>query len=290
MIVRQQTDRRLGLGLGAVWVASVLTVLVAYPAGAPVSSDPGAPAIPVWVTVLPALVGIGLALLLPPRGETLAATVVRTDRLRVTTGILVACAVALPVAAALVPLEGEDYIVGKAVLLMAIPAFAVPGLRRAVRFSAPQAAWRWWAPALCVAAWTLLSQVAPWVPEHDLGDYSTEMLVVGGIATAITAGLGEELFYRRWLQTRLEALVGPWTGLGFATLAFALMHLGSHGTGAPWLDVARVIALQGSFGLLMGLLWWSYRNLALIVVAHLIANGWGLLGELIGRATGPTMG
>lgn len=288
--MRQQTDRRIGLGLGVVWAVSVLTVLVAYPAGTSVSSDPGAPAIPVWVTVLPALVGIGLALLLPRRGETLSATVVRTDRLRVTTGILVACAVAFPLAAALVPLEGEDYIVGKAVLLMAIPALTVLWLRRAVRFSGQQAAWRWWAPALCVAVWTLLSQVAPWVPEHNLGGYSTEMLMVGGIATAITAGLGEELFYRRWLQTRLEAWLGPWSGLGFATLAFALMHLGSHGTGAPLLDVARVIALQGSFGLFMGVLWWRYRNLTLIVVAHLIANGWGLLGELICRATGPAAG
>lgn len=65
---------------------------------------------------------------------------------------------------------------------------------------------------------------------------------------------------------------GP-AGIVLATLAFALMHLGSHGTGVLVADVARVIVAQGSFGLFVGVLWWRFRNLTMIVAAHILANG-----------------
>lgn len=40
-----------------------------------------------------------------------------------------------------------------------------------------------------------------------------------------------------------------------------------------------------SFGLFLGVLWWRYRNLALIILTHLIVNGWGVALELISRVT-----
>jgi membrane protease YdiL (CAAX protease family) len=59
------------------------------------------------------------------------------------------------------------------------------------------------------------------------------------------------------------------------------MHLGSHGSGAPRLDVARVIVIQGSFGMFVGVMWWRYRNLAAVILIHIISNGWAVAVALL---------
>lgn len=107
-------------------------------------------------------------------------------------------------------------------------------------------------------------------------------MLVAAVATAFTAGVGEEPFYRRWLPSRLEAGLGAWTGIIVTVLAFALMHLGSHDTSDLPIDIARVIVVQGSFGLFLGIMWWRYRNLAAIIGVHIIANGWAVAAALIG--------
>lgn len=256
--------------------ASLVTVLIALPGGSPVSSDPGAPAIAWWVTLLPAVVGIGLTLALPRPRTPLPARVADRRRLRGSTATLITAALTFPVLIRIFGWAGSEwYVLAKLVLLILIPGIVV-AILRGVRLDREPAAWRWWAPAIVLVVWVLLSQVAPWNPRHDFAGVDPAALLVGALATAITASLGEELFYRRWLQTRLEAGLGTASGIALTALLFALMHLGSHGTGEPLLDVARVIVAQGSFGLFAGVLWWRYRNLAAIVAAHLISNGWAV--------------
>lgn len=247
-----------------------------------VSSDDGAPALALWAVVLPQTVGIVLALLLPRRAEPMPAVPVRRGRLALTTIALVALAIAFPVAVQWWGLDDEYYVLLKFVMFMVLPALVVLIMRKAVRIEWRSGAWRWWGPIIAVGAWTLLSQAAPWRPRADFSPYDLEFLIVAAIATAITAGIGEELFYRRWLQTRFEAALGPWPGIALASLLFALMHLGSHGSGDLVHDVALVIVAQGTFGLFMGVLWWRYRNLTMIVVAHVITNGWAVAAYLIG--------
>ena len=261
--------------------ASLAIVVVALPQGAPTSRDPGAPVVPWWVVLLPAVVGIALAAVLPPRAPVQPAVVENRSRHAAATWSLLALAVAFPLVSGVFGLGGnEGYVIAKLLLLIAIPAVIV-GVLRGVRLERVRGAWRWWAAAVVVVIWTVLSQVAPWNPASDLSGFDPTALIVSATATAITAGLGEELFYRRWLQTRLEASLGVWAGIALASLMFALMHLGSHSTGEPVLDVARVVVAQGSFGLFMGVLWWKYRNLTAIVVAHVIANGWPVGVELL---------
>jgi hypothetical protein len=48
-----------------------------------------------------------------------------------------------------------------------------------------------------------------------------------------------------------------------------------------WWAPAVVIVVQGSFGLFVGVLWWRYRNLAAIIVVHLISNGWAVAKALL---------
>lgn len=168
--------------------------------------------------------------------------------------------------------SGEDYILAKAALLIVVPLIAVFLVRGSVAVSAERAAWRWWAPAIAIAVWAILRSMVDSSPDYSGVDATT--LLIAATATAVTAGFGEELFYRRLLQTRLEALLSPWAGTTIATAAFALMHLGSHATGDLLFDTASVIVVQGSFGLLMGVIWMRFRNFTAIVTAHVLANGW----------------
>ncbi|KZC94179.1 abortive infection protein [Clavibacter tessellarius] len=265
----------------ALGVLALGIVLVAVPDGAPTSSDAGAPSVPWWAVLLPAAVGIALTLTLPRRVLEQPAIVSEPARHRAATWILLALAAAFPLAVGALGLaRSEGYVLLKALLLIALPA-AVVGVLRGVRIDRVRDAQRWWAPIVVVVVWALLAQVAPWNPRPDLDGVDPATLLVTAVATALTAGIGEELFYRRWLQTRLEASLGPAPGIALASLVFALMHLASHGTGAPVLDVARVVVAQGSFGLLLGILWWRHRNLPAIIAAHVVMNGWPIAEHLV---------
>lgn len=104
------------------------------------------------------------------------------------------------------PAGTELYILAKLVLIIAIPSVAVGLLRPAVTFDRPRVASRVSVPLAMIVVWALLAKVAPWTPTHDYSGVDPMLLPTAGLATAVTAGVGEELFYRRWLQPRLEAL------------------------------------------------------------------------------------
>lgn len=277
--------RRLGrallVGSVVLSVGSIAIVMLLLPGGTPMSSDPGAPSLPNWVIILPSAVGILLTLVLPWRAAPMPVVPVRWSRLLLTTTGMLVLLAAFSLAVGLVPLRGEDYILGKFVLLMLIPGLLLLFVRHAVKIRTCTGLWRWWAPLLVIAVWFSLSQSAPWNPRYDPGDVDPALIIIAAVATAITAGVGEELFFRRWLQTHLEAALGAWAGIGVTSILFGLMHLGSHGTGEVLVDIARVIAIQGSFGWFLGVLWWRYRNLTLIIAVHLISNGWGVITHFI---------
>lgn len=262
-------------------VASIVVLLVAMPEGSTVSSDPVAPTLSYAAIIGPSLVGIAVTLALPWRAVPMPVVPVKRRRLVVTTAGLIVLLAVFVLATVVVPLQGEDYVLGKFVLLILVPAMLLLVVRRSVKINVRRGAWRWWAPLVVLAIWFYLSQLAPWNPPYDPGDIDISVLIVAAVATAITASVGEELFFRRWLQTRVEAMVGAGAGIGITSVLFGLMHLGSHGTGELWLDVARVIAIQGTFGWFMGVLWWRYRNLAAVILAHLISNGWGVVVYLV---------
>lgn len=279
-LIRPQWGRALFLGALGLTVASIITMLVAAPDGVIASSDSTAATPALWTLLLPSAAGIVLTLLLPRHPEPLPAQAVDRGRLIVSTLGLLGLLLVFTVGTGLVPWRNEDYILAKAVLLMALPGLLVLTVRRAVRIHRGSGAWRWWAPAVVVVVWFLLAELAPWNPIYDPGDVDPTFLIIAATATALTASVGEELFFRRWLQTRLEAGLGVWAGIGVTSVLFGLMHLGSHGTGQIWLDVAQVIAVQGTFGWFVGVLWWRYRNLTMVILVHLLNNGWGVLVHL----------
>lgn len=261
-------------------------VLVLAPDGLRTSADESAERMPVWAALLPSLAGIALTLALPRRLAAMPAAVADPRRHRASTWSLLGLAVLFPLSCVVLALGPEDVILAKGVLLMLVAGVLVAVLRPAVTIARRPDAARWWAPAVVIVVWVLLAQVAPWNPSFRIDGYDLGYVIAGAVATAVTAGIGEELFYRRWLQTRLEARLGAWGGIGVASLAFALMHLASHRSGDLLLDVATVIAFQGSFGVFVGVMWMRYRTLWAIILVHLLMNGWSVAAALLAARAG----
>lgn len=274
---RNKNTERVIVAIGiALAIASLVIVAVALPEGAATSSDPGAAIMPWWAVLLPPLAGIALCLVMPWAPPSQPALVSDRKRLRASTIILLAIAVVFPVIVGIPGVaSGGWYLIAK-VSLLTVTAGIVVAILRGIEIERATGSWRWWAPVVVVAVWTALGPAAPWAGPHDFSSMDPIDLLIVSVLTALTAGVGEELFYRRWLQTRLEAWLGPWPGIIITSCAFALMHLGSHGTGEPLIDIPRLLVTHGSFGLFMGVLWWRYRNLALIILAHVIYNGWAV--------------
>lgn len=257
---------------GFVAIASLVVLVVMSPDGVTPSRDDGAPTIPLATVLAPTLIGIALALVLSRRRPRPHVQVDRRERLLATTICLVILAATFPLVIGLGSVNGEDYVLLKALLLIAMPAILVAVVRGSIFVPRPRTAWQWWAPLTVVLVWALGRALTSSNPDYSGIDTAT--LLVSATATAITAGFGEEFFYRRLLQSRLEALIGPWAGTILASVAFAAMHLGSHSTGEPLTDIASALVVQGGFGFFMGILWMRYRNFTAIVIAHVLANGW----------------
>ncbi|WP_170837339.1 CPBP family intramembrane glutamic endopeptidase [Actinopolyspora xinjiangensis] len=267
----------------ALLIASPVWLLLTGHTSFRVSADTGRPPVSLWSAMLPALVGLVLTRLVPPRMaviEPLAGA--RRARVRGEMWVLVAMAVAFPVLLALLPPEvsrGAGYAVLKVVLFLVVPLAAFRSLRgtgprpRAVSARVPRA--RWWFPLPAVVAWFYLSQVSvlapPPVAAESLPDPVT--LAVVSVVTLLTAGVLEEFFYRGFLQTRLERLVGRWPAILVASLLFAAMHLPTHlGSTAVITELATVLVFQGLFGVFCGYLWSRYRNIWMPVVVHILVN------------------
>ncbi|WP_136517754.1 CPBP family intramembrane glutamic endopeptidase [Cellulomonas telluris] len=273
----------LAVAVGVLAAAALVVLLVLSPAGVRESADPGAPTVPYWAVLLPAAVAVPLVRLLPPRTPDLTPAVVDRPRLLVAVTAMLACAVVLPVVVAAGGLaRSEGYHLAKLVLLLALPGLVVVLTRGAMHTVPARGGWRWWAPAVVLVAWTLVSQAAPWVEVPDYSGLPVELVVTAAVATALTASVGEEVFYRIWLQTRLEALLGRWGGIAVATLVFALMHVGARQGQGPLVEVAAALVVQGSFGLTVAYLWSRYRNPWLTIAVHLVSNGFLVVVALVG--------
>lgn len=275
---------RAAAACGAVAAAvSLAVLLVLAPDGLARSADPGSPVVPYAHLLLPTVVALALVRALPPRARPTVPHAVDRRRVLAAVAVMLGAAAVLPlvVAATGVGARAEYHLV-KVAVLVALPGVAVLVTRGSLAVARPRAAWRWWAPAVVVLVWTALAQAAPWVRHGDYSAYPADLLLAAGVATALTAGVGEELLYRVWLQTRLEALLGRWGGIAVATLAFAALHVGSrHGQGLL-VEAAAAVVVQGlGFGLVAAYLWSRYRNAWLTIALHVVANGYGVAVALL---------
>ncbi|PGC54717.1 CPBP family intramembrane metalloprotease domain-containing protein [Bacillus toyonensis] len=94
------------------------------------------------------------------------------------------------------------------------------------------------------------------------------ILLVGFLINSVL----EELFYRVWLQTRLELLLGTWPAILLTSLLWTSWHIALHGSGHWDIDTATVIVNHGIVGLFLGYLWARYRKVWVIIIVHGLIN------------------
>ncbi|GAA3130545.1 hypothetical protein GCM10010466_21490 [Planomonospora alba] len=242
------------------------------------SADPGAATSSLWAAAVPPLAALLLTRLVPP-GRALPEPLAGLPRERLAreARVLVAAAVAFPLVVAGLAVAGQPrdawYAVVKPLLLLAVPLIAFRLLRRGG--PAARAIPRpvvWLAPLPAVAAWFVLAEIWPFrLPlTQELPDPVT--LAVVSLFTLLTASVLEEVFYRGWLQTRLEALYGRWPAILATSLLFAAMHVSHLKAGDVGAGLAAMVARQGMDGLMLGYLWSRYRNLWAPIGVHVVVN------------------
>ena len=279
MMVMALTDAPRGLSASLMTYAGVAVFALAYAwrlstgnTEVVQSSDPGAASSSLWAAALPPLTAIVLARLVSPvRKVPMPLADLPGPRLRREAWMLVTVAILQSLVTPLA--QGGLYPLVKVLVLLVIPLVALRVIRRdGPKARAIPAPVTWLAPLPAVLAWFLLAHVGPLaVPlTQDLPDPVT--LVVGSLITVLTASVLGEVFYRGWLQTRLEALYGRWPAIMTSSVLFALMHSSRIEDDAPLLGLTSIVAVQGMFGLMQGYLWARYRSFWVIVFIHVVTN------------------
>ncbi|KAA8756049.1 CPBP family intramembrane metalloprotease [Paenibacillus sp. UASWS1643] len=129
------------------------------------------------------------------------------------------------------------------------------------------------APLIVIVVWGYLKFYSPIAqPEGAIvGTDTTELLLLMLIGFMINSVL-EEVFYRVWLQTRLEALLGRWPAILLVSILWSIWHIAIQGNGQWDIDVATVIANHGVTGLFLGYMWARYRKIWVIILIHGLMN------------------
>jgi membrane protease YdiL (CAAX protease family) len=229
---------------------------------------------PMWVRWIPVAVGILLVRVVPWRLERTPGG--PADRRQA--WVLLASA---GLFAVLLKLFGLGFFeVLKALLMLAVPLalFRWWGGK-------PTAVWParvHWAPAVPVAAYLGLSYIGPLAaPVPERPDLSAVELVLTVIGVFFINSVLEEYFYRRWLQTRWEQLLGPWPAILLSSITWAVWHIALQGRGELGIDLASVLVNQGVQGLFLGYLWSRYRRMWPLIAVHGAINSVGLFLSLM---------
>ena len=247
------------------------------------SSDEAAGPYPLWMPLASALIVLLLTRLVPPHLPAID-PLAGIDRRRLIreVWVLVGAALAFPAlivtaTAAGVPRDAV-YSSIKVLMFLVIPLLAF----RMLRGDGPKARWRArldrtriLAPIVPVVAWIALARLGPLAPPASAlsGLPDPVTVAVASLITLLTAGVLEEVFYRGFVQTRLESLVGRWPAIATASVLFAAMHIASHVHATTVaVDLATIVAVQGTFGVMQGYLWSRYRNIWAPIAIHIAVN------------------
>lgn len=132
---------------------------------------------------------------------------------------------------------------------------------------------QWLYPSIVTIVWIILyffsPLASPEVPEYEMG---LTVLIIGASFSFLMNSVLEELFYRVWLQTRLEALLGTWPAIMVSSLLWAIWHMAIQGGESADISFSNVIVNQGVEGLFLGLLWAKYRNVWVLIIIHGLIN------------------
>ncbi|MFD0617834.1 CPBP family intramembrane glutamic endopeptidase [Paenibacillus sp. GCM10027629] len=196
--------------------------------------------------------------------------------------ILIACAALFTVGVILVNNQNEFqiwYIGLKLGLLLLLPLVMLRRMSaslqpwRSVIARPPSLSpWRWFGPLFVVCVWLYISYGSPYGLPYVPTGFDPAALALAVLFGFLINSLLEEVFYRVWLQTRLEQLLGRWPAIALTSVLWASWHLAIQSIGQWNVDLATVLSNQGITGLFLGYLWAKYRNVWAIVIIHGVMN------------------
>ena len=158
----------------------------------------------------------------------------------------------------------------KLILLFVIPLIIInrDSVRKVVSVKNVR---RWKTPLLVVAVWLVFYLLSP-MSEASTYEMDFLTLLVGALISFLLNAVLEELFYRKWLQSRLEAALGIWPAICVSAVLWALWHTGIQGSGGLIDSTAHALILHGMMGLFLGYFWAKYRNIWLLILMHGMMN------------------
>ena len=112
-------------------------------------------------------------------------------------------------------------------------------------------------------------------PLNNLSNISYDepylFVLIFAIISILMNAVLEEVFYRVWLQTRLEHL-GIVSSVCISTVLWSLWHAGIQGQG-NLLDLsAQALVTHALAGIFLGFFWAKYRNIYLLILIHICMN------------------
>lgn len=132
---------------------------------------------------------------------------------------------------------------------------------------------QWIFPGMVTFTWIILYFFSPFgSPDGPEYQMSFLTLAVGALFSFLLNSVLEELFYRAWLQTRLEALLGTWPAITIASVLWAVWHMAIQGGDSADIAFSNVMINQGVLGLFLGFLWAKYRNVWVLIIIHGLMN------------------
>jgi hypothetical protein len=146
-------------------------------------------------------------------------------------------------------------------------AYSLVWQRPRLAFSLSSVAWGAGSAAVLYGVFLAGNAVAPYVVSgsggqvgaiYGMGEGSSRIAVA--LLLLLVTGPGEEIFWRGFLQERMQRRLGPWPGFLVATLVYAGVHLFSRN---PMLVLAALTA-----GAYWGALYLWRRDLTALVISH----------------------
>ncbi|WP_229795440.1 CPBP family intramembrane glutamic endopeptidase [Saccharothrix coeruleofusca] len=252
----------------AVFAGSVTLLVLTGNTAVRYSADHG-DTVPVWTRWAPALAGIMAIRLVPARPPV---ALLASRGTRVEAEVLLAAALVFAVALRLTGGGEPAHVLLKLLLLLVVPLvlFRVRRGSSAIALGdRPRVA-----PVVPVAVWLLLSCAGPFAlrPSDYADTVDTVTLIATVVVVFLVNSLLEEVFYRRWSQTRWEAVLGRWPAIVLVSLLWAGWHAAIQGVGDLPVDLASAFANQGAQGLFLGYLWSRYRLMWPLLVVHGAVN------------------
>ncbi|MFC3901125.1 CPBP family intramembrane glutamic endopeptidase [Aliicoccus persicus] len=132
---------------------------------------------------------------------------------------------------------------------------------------------QWLYPSIITIMWIALYYFSPFSsPEVPGYEIEWNVLFIGALVSFLINSVLEEVFYRVWLQTRLEVLLGTWPAIMVTSILWAVWHMAIQGGESADIAFSNVIVNQGVTGLFLGFLWAKYRNVWVLIIIHGLMN------------------